>query len=326
MAISLQPFFSTIALILLDTLHLLKLIFLDPIVYIYRLVLISTDGELAQYYTDKTVLITGASSGLGEAIALHLAKLKCNLILSARSVTQLEVIAAQCKSLSPLSKVYVLAVDLEKLAHDPNHSRQYIDSLTKWLNSEGLKGIDILINNAGVSSRGSALDTDASTLKKVMDINFFGPVQLTCAVMPLLTTGSAIGVISSVQGRLGIPLRTSYAATKHALQGYFDCLRAEIHNKTTVTVISPGYIATNLSTNAISADGSLYGKTDETTAKGMTPQLAAQRSLTAIARGVSDFILADAKVCAAVQAKGQFPQLLASFVRAKSTSGSNKGK
>ena len=164
-----------------------------------------------------------------------------------------------------------------------------------------------------------------------MNVNFFGPVALTKAVLHEFMTSSrgslsasgkpvgAIGVISSVQGRLGISERTSYAASKHALQGYFDCLRCELSSVSgnsgdddmSVTVISPGYIATSLSLNAITSTGKAYGKTDETTANGYSPSYAARQSLLAIARREVDYILADAKVQVAIQARGQLPELLA---------------
>jgi len=361
MTTSLQPLTLGLIAVLLNIIHTLKVLVYDPLVWLYDTVFVSSDAVLAKFYTGKTVVITGASSGVGEALALQLATHNCNLVLSARNQDLLNSVAAQCRSISPGSHIHVIALDLEEIGNDysgagaggasaGNGLSKFISTLEKWQNEKGIKGIDVLLNVAGVSSRGSALDTDPATLKKVMDINFFGPVALTRALLPLMLRPRpaavatpvpvAVGVISSVQGRLGIPLRTSYAASKHALQGYFDCLRAELptpnvsNSRTskatatatasaTITVISPGYVNTNLSNNAITGDGTKYGKTDDTTARGMSPQLCAQRSLLAIARGLPELVLADAKTCAAVQARGQLPGLLARMVRSKGSSGSS---
>ena len=313
---STQPFLAALACGLLDVLHLLQLAVHDPVVYIYELFFGAPETEMARFYLNKTAVVTGASSGLGEAFALQLAgyKPKC-LMLSARSLDKLEAAAAQCRLLSPSTLVVVLPLDLE----DPQAAESYAAVLAARLQDARIDALDVLVNNAGVSSRGSALDTDQAALTKIMQVNFFGPVSLTRALLPLMRGNRpAIGVISSVQGRLGIPLRTSYAASKHALQGYFDGLRAELAPyRASVTVISPGYIATNLSNNAVTADGSPYGRTDETTARGMLPQRCAQRSLLAIARGETDCLIADAKACAAVHARGMFPALLARMTALK---------
>jgi short-subunit dehydrogenase len=315
---------SALLLAVLDLLHFLKVLVVDPVVWLISLVWRSDDALLRRYYAGKTVVVTGASSGLGEAFALQLARLHANLVLTARNTASLERIAKECRTVSEgRSQVVVLPLDLETVANQDQDRREeldkYIQGLSTWLSQNSIAPPHVLINNAGVSSRGAALDTEPATLRKVMNTNFFGPAAFTRALLPVMSKGGAIGVVSSVQGRLGIALRTSYAASKHALQGWFDSLRAELGSQFSVTVISPGYISTNLSNNAITPDGSLYGKTDETTAKGMSPGVCARASLVAIARGVSDLVLADAKVQAAVQAKAQFPGLLAKATKSKST-------
>jgi len=323
---STQPALAYLAFLVLSVGFLVKLLVHDPLVALYSFLFVSVDKKLQKYYEAKTVVVTGASSGVGEACALQLAQLRCHLVLCARSVAQLNAVAAQCRSISPTSRVLVLALDLEEMAAQDKSSaaaEKFVSAMTAWLSNEGLaSGVDVLLNVAGVSSRGSALDTDLSTLRKVMDINFLGPATLTRALLPLMTKSSstalpAIGFISSVQGRLGIPLRTSYAASKHALQGFCDCLRAEVHKKMSVSVISPGYVATNLSNNAITGDGTKYGKTDETTAKGMLPQHCAKRSLLAVASGTPELILADAKTCAGVLLRTLMPGAFFKSVRDK---------
>jgi short-subunit dehydrogenase len=307
--------------LVLDVMHIFRTLVLDSSKWILSLVS-SRKATLAKYYSGKTVLITGASSGLGKEFALQLMRLSVsesttspiNIILSARSQQSLDQVARACRELSSASKVVVIPLDLSTLTERRNVD-EYISVLNQKLKENGLAGVDCVINNAGVSSRGMALETDQASLDMVMQINFFGPVALTKALLPDMIQrgcGGAVAVVSSVQGRLGIPLRTSYAASKHAVQGYFDSLRGEISKSgISTTLISPGYIRTSLSLNAVTGDGTKYGKTDETTKSGMDPGFAAKESLLAIAEGTTDFILAEGKVLAAIQAKAQFPALLA---------------
>lgn len=122
-------------------------------------------------------------------------------------------------------------------------------------------------------------------------------------------------MISSVQGKLGLPLRTSYASSKHAIQGYFDGIRGELADQgISVSVVSPGYIQTELSVNAVTASGGKHGVMDETTSNGMSATYAAHEVLLAIATQTSDYILADGKTIAAIQGKAQFPELMATYM------------
>jgi dehydrogenase/reductase SDR family protein 7B len=208
---------------------------------------------------------------------------------------------------------------MSALTEEPGGSlEKYMHCLQDKLKENNLGGIDCLIANAGVSSRGTALSTSQEVLQRIMQVNFFGPVALTKAIaqdMCARETGGAIAVVSSVQGKLGLPLRTSYASSKHALQGYFDSLRGELASSgISVSVISPGYIHTELSMNAVTATGEKYGVTDETTRNGMTPSSAAHRALVAIATKESDCIMADGKTIAAIQGKVQFPELMVQYM------------
>lgn len=244
------------------------------------------------------------------------------MILSSRSIDQLEAVAEKCREMSPMSIVAVVSIDMADLSVETNGNlTTYMTSLHSILKKNSLSGIDCLVGNAGVSSRGTALNTSGEVLSDVMNVNFFGPVALTKAIakdMCIRKAGGSIAVVSSVQGKLGLPLRTSYAASKHALQGYFDSLRGELSSHgITVTVLSPGYISTNLSINAVTSTGEKYGVTDETTKSGMTPAMAAHLSLMAIATETPDFVMADAKTVAAIQGKAQFPDLMARFMNAR---------
>lgn len=343
---STQPFLNACASLVLDLLHIVKVLLFDSSLYLFTLVFKNEENTMLRYYSGKTVLITGASSGLGKEMALQLSLLSIkapqpiNIVLSARNVSLLELIATSCRELSPLSKIMVVPLDLSTLLDEGKGSSldKYMSALTDILEKNKLgAGIDVLLNNAGVSSRGLALDTSSKVLRDVMNVNFFGPVALTRSLIPRLQLNAelrqmknktpssggsrhvcAIGIVSSVQGRVGIPQRTSYASSKHALQGYFDSVRGELYQMgISVTVISPGYINTSLSQNAITANGVAYGKTDETTKNGMNASWAAKKTLHAVSTGIADYILADAKTGAAVQARAQFPTLLNAFTRNK---------
>jgi short-subunit dehydrogenase len=188
--------------------------------------------NLEQIYTGKVVWVTGASQGLGEALALAYARAGAKLILSARSEDKLVAVAAACTRTSPTkdpTNVLVLPVDLA----DSAEALHAVGG--KAQAAFGGQGVDMLVNNGGVGSRSAAIDTELQTDGRVMAINFTAPVALTKAVLPgMLAKGGAgdgagacprIVVISSVQGKFGLPFRSSYSASKHALHGYFDSLR-----------------------------------------------------------------------------------------------------
>ncbi|XP_028691376.2 dehydrogenase/reductase SDR family member 7B isoform X6 [Macaca fascicularis] len=182
--------------------------------------------------------------------------------------------------------------------------------------------VDILVNNAGISYRGTIMDTTVDVDKRVMETNYFGPVALTKALLPSMIKRRQghIVAISSIQGKISIPFRSAYAASKHATQAFFDCLRAEMEQyEIEVTVISPGYIHTNLSVNAITADGSRYGVMDTTTAQGRSPVEVAHDVLAAVGKKKKDVILADLLPSLAIYlrtlAPGLFFSLMASRAR-----------
>jgi len=177
--------------------------------------------------------------------------------------------------------------------------------------------IDILVNTGGISSRSPAEDTTLEVDGRVMAVNFGGPVALTKGVLPsMLAQGSGhVVVISSVQGRLAIPFRTSYAAAKHALHGFFESLRAEVADRNVkVTMVLPGYVKTKLSLNAVTGKGTSYAKMDATTAKGMDPDELAQRILFAVAAGEHELVACDALTKAAILARSLAPNALAAYM------------
>ncbi|XP_060063393.1 dehydrogenase/reductase SDR family protein 7-like isoform X2 [Ylistrum balloti] len=222
----------------------------------------------------KTVLITGASSGLGEACAKEFHKAGCRVVLVGRNQTQLNRVKVQLLRLKkPAEKMEpeIFLMDLENISSVPDQ----VDSMVKQVGP-----IHILINNAGVSSRGQVEDTTVDAFTKVMTINFFGQVALTKAILPYMRSageGSIVG-ISSIQGRIAIPYRSSYAASKHAFHAFHDSLKAEVADSNIdVCVVCPSYIKTNLSKNAVTGDGSPYGLVEKEIANGMEPEYVARQ-------------------------------------------------
>ncbi|MEE9372065.1 MAG: SDR family oxidoreductase [Saprospiraceae bacterium] len=222
---------------------------------------------------NRTVWITGASSGIGEACALAFAKRGCKLVLSARNEKKLNEVKGKCIG---ASSVHILPMDVED--HEGLEAK-----VKKAISLVG--HIDILVNNAGISQRSLVKDSSLAMDKKVMDVNFFGNIGLTRALLPhmLERKSGAIVVTSSVAGKLGPPLRCAYAASKHALQGWYDVLRAEVAPQDIqVNVICPGYIKTNISINALAGDGSKHGVMDKGQAEGVSAEDCAEHFVKAV--------------------------------------------
>lgn len=219
-------------------------------------------------FTGKTLWITGASSGIGRAVAIELSFKKCHLILSSRKKEELEKVALICQKNG--STTIVLPFDLGDSAS--------IESALKIV-LETEKQIHGLYHFGGISQRSYANDTSIVVDRKIFEVNFFGTIELTKKVMPLMIKngGGQIGVTTSIVGKFGFPYRSSYAATKHALHGFFESLRAEnILNNIRVSMIIPGRIKTNISLNALDKDGNTHNKMDEGQEKGLSAELAAK--------------------------------------------------
>ena len=177
--------------------------------------------------------------------------------------------------------------------------------------------LDILINNGGISQRALALDTTLDVDRKLMDVNYFGTVALTKAVLPAMLTHQLghIVTVTSLTGKFGSPYRSSYAATKHALHGFFDSLRAELsetHIK--VTLICPGFIRTNISIHALTGDGAPLGTMDESTDRGMDPEVLADKILRTIERGKEEAYFGGREVLG-VYLKRFFPAYFSRMIR-----------
>lgn len=257
-------------------------------------------------FQGKSVLLTGASGGLGKELALQFAECGVSqLVLSGRNVEALEQVADKCRQLCPTLSTHVISCDLA----DPSSVQQLGEETLKVCDT-----IDVLVNNGGVSSRSAFVDTTLEVDARVMQINFLAGAALAKAVVPTMIQKKAgcIIWISSVQGLIGIPSRTSYAASKFAVQGYCESLRAEVASSgISVHVVSPGYIRTNLSKSALTGDGTAHGRMDETTLKGRPPKEVAVSLLNSVAKGKGDIVVAttlSAKI--AIWLRFLFPSLL----------------
>ncbi len=256
-------------------------------------------------FKGKTIWITGASSGIGEALAVALSRKGARLVLSARRESELERVRQCCKN--PAAHM-VLPLDVLDTAAMPAAVEQV---LARY------KRIDILINNAGVSQRSLVKDTPLEIDERIMRINFLGPVALTKAVLPamLARRRGQIVVISSVVGKIGTPMRSAYAASKHALHGYYDCMRAELHHAgIRVTLICPGYVSTEVVQNALTADGSSLGSANPVQSPGMAPEELARQALPAIAKRKAEVFIGG-KELLAVQLRRFAPGLFNRIVR-----------
>jgi len=262
-----------------------------------------------QGISGKTVWLTGASSGIGEALAYELALKGAKLILSARNEGELMRVRRGC--MSPEIH-HVVRLDLEQY-----HQLEVL-SEEVW---EKYGPIDVLVNNAGVSQRYLALESSLSLDEKIMAVNYFGSVALTRPVLKHMAKRDIghIVTVSSVLGLYGVQTRTAYAASKHALRGYFNSLRNElVHTSLKITNIYPGYVKTNVSQNALTADGSRHGKTDEGHKAGLSPTSCAKRIVLAIERDEAEVVIAKGREFFGVYLSRFMPRLFR-FVSARST-------
>ncbi len=212
----------------------------------------------------KKVWITGASSGIGRALAIELGQRGARLILSGRNLEALDAVATRIGG-----DVLILPFEATDPAAVATAANQAISA----------GGVDVLINNAGVSQRSLVVDTQLAVYRTLMEVDFFAPLTLTHAVLPhmIARRSGQIAIVSSIAGKVGTPLRSGYCGAKHACVGYFEALRAEIETAYNigVSVILPGSVQTDVAVNALSADGQARGRTDANIANGMAVEQAA---------------------------------------------------
>lgn len=228
---------------------------------------------------NKVVVITGASSGIGKALATTYAKSGAKLVLGARRLDRLESLASELDT-----ETICVATDVTK----EQDCKQLIDSAVDHFGK-----IDVLINNAGISMRALFEDLELDVLKNVMDVNFWGTVYCTKYALPHIieTKGSIVGVIS-IAGYIGLPGRTGYAASKFAVRGFLDTVRIEnLHKGVHVLVAAPGFTASEIRTKALVEDGSSQGDTPRNESKMMSAEQCAQHIYKAVKRRKRSLIL-----------------------------------
>ena len=258
-------------------------------------------------WKNKVIWITGASSGIGKALADQFAKKGAKLILSSRN-------SAALVSLKQTSGIedgdcLILPMDLSQYQNVHSHVEQVISRFGT---------IDLLINNAGISQRSLVAETDLSVDEAIFDLNFFGVIALTKAVLPFMIEQQRghIAVTSSIVGKLSTPLRSSYSASKHALHGYFEALRAEVYDQGIhITMVCPGYIQTEISKNALNGDGSKHGVIDAGQASGMSAAECAVRYIKAIEQQKAEKVIAGTKEKLGLWMNRFTPSLFRRFIR-----------
>ena len=229
------------------------------------------------------------------------------VVLSARNAAELERVRRTC---ADPERHVVWPLDLADERAIEAAAAEILRELGK---------VDVLVHSGGVSQRALAADTEVATDRAIMEVNYFGTIALTKAVLPSMRARKSghLVPISSVIGHVGIPLRSAYAASKHALHGFFDALRAETEKDgIRVTIVCPGYIRTKVSENALRGDGSRYGATDDTHKDAMLPEAAAPTILDGVAKGKRE-VRVGGKEIHAILMKRLLPGLVARVIRLK---------
>jgi short-subunit dehydrogenase len=224
----------------------------------------------------RRIILTGASEGIGRALALALARSKARLVLAARDASRLETLSRECRAAG--GEAHAVPTDVAN-AHD-----------CEWLVGESMRllgGIDVLVNNAGITmwSRFDALK-DLEVFERLLEVNYLAPVRLTSLALPHLKASKGLMVaVSSLAGLTGVPERTAYAASKHALVGFCDSLRIELAGSgVDITVVAPDFVVTESHKRALGPDGQPLGDSPLVQSKIMTADQCAARIVKAIDR------------------------------------------
>jgi dehydrogenase/reductase SDR family protein 7B len=258
------------------------------------------------YFKDKVVWLTGASSGVGEATAYAFNNEKAQLILSSNDEEELKRVRDNCNY--ERDKIMLLPFNLTDHLMIPELAKKVFERFGK---------IDILFNIGGVSQRSLAKETSLDIDKRIMDINYFGAVALTKAVLPFMIKNKSghIAAMSSLAGKFGIPLRSAYAASKHALHGFFDTLREEVYQDNIhITLFCPAYIRTNIALNALSKDGTPQNENAPRAEKGTPPDKFAQLALKSIRKKKRE-VVSGGSESMGVYVKKFSPKLLSRIMR-----------
>ena len=257
-------------------------------------------------YKNKVVWITGASSGIGEALAHSFATEGAKLVLSARRTEELIRVKNSLKSND--DDVLILPLDLSDTSKVNDLTQRVISKFGR---------IDILINNGGMSQRSLTKDTPIEIDRKLMEVNFFGTVALTKSVLPhmLKQKNGHIIAVSSIAGKFGFFFRSGYSASKHALHGFFESLRMEIQNDNiNILIVCPGKVQTNMSINAITGNGGKHNKMDESHENGVSAEVCAKEILKGIKNNKEEIFIGG-KELRAIWVKRMFPALFSRMIK-----------
>lgn len=273
---------------------------------IYHFVDIMQQKRRKAALSGKVVMITGASSGLGEALAHAFYDCGCKIILVSRRQEELKRVKNDLMNTHVTVTTYppiIMSLDITNM----NSLQSKVASIMEICGK-----IDILINNAGVSYRGEVVNTNVDVDIKIMLTNYFAQIALAKAVLPHMIKQQSghIVCVSSVQGRISIPYRSAYAASKHALQAWCDSCRAELADQNIkVTVVSPGYINTSLSLNALTGTGQTYGVMDQATQQGYSSEYVANCTLKAVLKEEKDIVISPFVPKCAIYLRTLWPSL-----------------
>lgn len=260
------------------------------------------------YFDTKIVWITGASSGIGAEMAIQAAEHGAKVILSARNSAALELVKKEMKN---PEEHFCLPLDLE-------HSENFEELAKSIIDKYGR--IDILINNGGLSQRSTVAETPLEIDRKIMEINYFGNIALTKAVLPYMIQQKSghIVVISSIAGKFGFFLRSAYSASKHALFGFYESLLLEQEeNNVFVTIACPGKINTNISLNALNGEGNSHGVMDHNQETGMSAEECVKQLFAAVSKKKKEVLIGNKEIMA-VKVKRFFPNLFWKIIKKQS--------
>ena len=261
--------------------------------------------KVKSYYSGKTIWVTGASSGMGEQLAYQLSTMDARLILSSRKKEDLERVMNNC---AHPEKVSIITLDQAEENSVRNAASEAFEKNAH---------IDILFNNGGISQRSNAMETSMDITRKIMEVDFFANVLLSKLVAEkmLLRKSGHIVVTSSLAGKWGFYLRSSYAAAKHALHGYYDSLRMETEKDgLQITLVVPGLIATEISRNALDKNGKQTNEMDPNQANGLSAEETARRILKGVAAGKTEFGVGGSEMLG-LKVKRFFPKMFERILR-----------
>ncbi|MEO5570131.1 MAG: SDR family oxidoreductase [Bacteroidia bacterium] len=256
-------------------------------------------------YNNKVVWITGASSGIGEALAYSLNSKGAFLIISGRNIENLEKVKGNC---SYPDNVEVLALDLEQPGTLAAKTEQALKLYGR---------VDFMMHNAGVALRDRVIHTSMEMDRKIMQVNYFAPIEITKALLPSMIKNKSgnIAVVSSISGKFGVPKLSAYSASKHALHGFFESLRSEVHKHNVhVTIITPGFIKTDITVNAYTGHGGNYGKMVNANKNGMSPERCAEKMAKAMLNNTQEAYIGGIDILS-IYAKRFFPELFSVVIR-----------